>query len=69
MTNSSPKQRSHLDIEEERLDNEIKQLQQELLQLKIDKRNLEVAKIIMRERQHIDNQYLANNNPINPLGK
>jgi hypothetical protein len=65
MTNSSPKQRSHLDIEEERLDNEIKQLQQELLQLKIDKRNLEVAKIIMRERQLIDNQYSASHNPIN----
>ena len=65
MTNASPKQKSHLDVEEERLDNEIKQLQHELLQLKIDKRNLEIAQIIMRERKLVDDQYLANHAPIN----
>lgn len=54
-----------MDLEEERLDKEIKQLQQELMQLKIDKRNLEIAQIIKRERDLIDNQYLENQGPIN----
>ena len=62
MTNSSSSQRSHMDVEEERLDNEIKELQQELMQLKIDKRNMEIAQIILRERQLVDDQYLATHN-------
>ena len=65
MTQTLAQERSHMDLEEERLDKEIKQLQQELMQLKIDKRNLEIAQIIKRERDLIDNQYLENQSPIN----